>query len=370
MATLTHAHRELFRRAPDERYSSLTALAEFCREQKSRSVDRWQPPQHLSVQAQDDRLMLTAGSDGAFQMNEWSFGQLCSLARVSKDTVNRLLPETVTRVFGETLPMGQKPMQLLTAGDSLRSIHGIAYTRLWNLDLVNVMREFATDFMPPQEAAGGGTGLYAGEQDMFAFLIDPTGWTEIEGQAFAPGLFAWNSEVGKRSIGVRTFWFEAVCQNHIVWQAADVTEVARKHTSGVHDALDDVRRAIETLVTKRDERRDGFVQVIKKAMTESLGTDAGEVEEVLQKQGIHRQLAKEALRIAPRTRPFHNFRPGRCAHAHRPTACQRRRAIGSRSAGRESAGIGRVTNVFILPPGRKAWGFFNMGKFHCPTIAP
>jgi hypothetical protein len=38
---------------------------------------------------------------------------------------------------------------------------------------------------------------------MFCFLIDPTGWTEINGEAFAPGFFLWNSEVGKRSVGNR-----------------------------------------------------------------------------------------------------------------------------------------------------------------------
>ena len=54
---------------------------------------------------------------------------------------------------------------------------------------------------------------------MFCFLIDPAGWTEIGGQAFAPGFFVWNSEVGSRSVGIETFWFQAVCQNHIVWDA-------------------------------------------------------------------------------------------------------------------------------------------------------
>ena len=45
---------------------------------------------------------------------------------------------------------------------------------------------------------------------MFVFLIDPTGWAEIEGQTFAPGFFIWNSEVGKRSLGIQTFWFQAI----------------------------------------------------------------------------------------------------------------------------------------------------------------
>jgi hypothetical protein len=47
-----------------------------------------------------------------------------------------------------------------------------------------MLAEFATDFQPPQRAAFGGndTGLYAREQEKFCFLIDPTGWAEIEGQ--------------------------------------------------------------------------------------------------------------------------------------------------------------------------------------------
>ena len=103
----------------------------------------------------------------------------------------------------------------------VRSLHGVAYTRLWNTDLLGVVDEFATDFQPPQAGAGGATGLYCGEQDMFAFLIDPTGWAEIDDQAFAPGFFVWNSEVGRRSLGIQTFWFQAVCENHIVWDARE-----------------------------------------------------------------------------------------------------------------------------------------------------
>src|ERR1700732_5280902 len=109
----------------------------------------------------------------------------------------------------------------------MRSIHGVCSTRLSSAAIRAVPAEFSPDFGPPQKAAfggkndSGGTGLYAGEQDMFVFLIDPTGWAEIEGQAFAPGFFVWNSEVGKRSLGIQTFWFQAVCQNHIVWDAVE-----------------------------------------------------------------------------------------------------------------------------------------------------
>ncbi len=293
---LTRASGELFRRAPDERYPDLDALLAHCRREKDESEDRWHPPRALTPEpTPEGRLGIRAGADGLFGLNDWSFGQLCGLARVSKDTVNRLAPATAAQVFRETLPGGNKPLQLLTRGDSVRSVHGTAYTRLHNADLVSMLQDYAADFRPPQAGFNGATGLYCGEQDLFAFLIDPTGWAEIEGEAFAPGFFVWNSEVGKRSVGIQTFWFQQVCANHIVWDAVEVIEFARKHTAKVGDALGDIRRHVELLVKKRDERRDGFVRVMRKAMVETLGADAEEVMKALDKHGLSRGLARQAV---------------------------------------------------------------------------
>ena len=293
---LTRASGELFRRAPDERFPSLDALAAHCRREKDESADRWVSPLALVPEpTADGRLGLRADTDTPLGLNDWSFGQLCGLARVSKETVNRLTPDTAARAFRDTLPGGSKPLQLLTRGDTVRSVHGTAYTRLHNADLVDAVREAATDFTPPQAGFKGATGLYCGEQDLFCFLIDPTGWAEIDGEAFAPGFFVWNSEVGKRSVGIQTFWFQAICQNHIVWDAVEVIDFTRKHTARVGDALGDLRRHIEQLVAKRDERRDGFARVIRKAMTERLGDDAEAVMKELAKHGLSRGLAKQAV---------------------------------------------------------------------------
>ena len=101
------------------------------------------------------------------------------------------------------------------------------------------LQKFAVDFQPPQKGMNGATGLYCGEQDMFCLIIDPAGWTEIDGEAVAPGFFLWNSEVGRRSIGIQTFWFQVVCQNHIVWDVVDGAEFTRKHIANVHESLAD-----------------------------------------------------------------------------------------------------------------------------------
>jgi len=304
MPNLTRAHNELFSRTEDEAFSSLPDLFRHCQREKEQSLDRWHAPLAILPEAEAGGLRLTLGNDGAFLMNDWSFGQLCHFAGVSKETVNRLSAQTARTVFAETMPRGNKPLQVFTDDRRVRSIHGVSYTRLYNADLVAMLMEFAVDFEPPQKAADclsgehGGTGLYCGEQDLFAFLIDPTGWTEIDGEAFAPGFFIWNSEVGKRSIGIETFWFQAVCQNHIIWDATEVVEFTRKHTGKVGEALGDIRRIVEQLVEKRDARKDGFVAVVRKAMTEKLGDDAEEAMKALTRAGITKSLAKRAIEVA------------------------------------------------------------------------
>ncbi|MFO0796124.1 MAG: hypothetical protein U0804_01540 [Gemmataceae bacterium] len=299
MATnLTRASRELFKRKPDEAFASLGDLSAHCRARKEASTDRWVPPAGLRAVPVGEELILSAGDGEPVRMNDWSFTQLCSLAKVSKDTVNRLSAETAARVFGETIPRASKPVQLYAEDGRLRSLHGVSYTRLFDVEVLSMLQEFATDFGPPPVGMNGMTGLYAGEQDMFCFLIDPTGWVEVNGEAFAPGIFCWNSEVGKRSVGVSTFWFQAVCRNHIVWDATEVVELTRKHTGRVGEALADIHRVVEELVAKRDARRDGFVSVIRKAMETTLGADADEVLAALGKQGVGKTLGKRALELA------------------------------------------------------------------------
>lgn len=296
MTTLTRANQELFRRTPDESFSTFEDLLEHCKRQRDNSIDVWERPQDLTI-THDLSICHVDGTELFF--NDWSFSQTCRMAGISKETINRLSRKTASRAVEETLPRSEKPLQFLVTGDQIRSVHGVAYTRLWNAELLDVVKQCAPDFGPPQKAMDNvGTGLYCGEQDMFAFLIDPLGWAEIDGQAFAPGFFVWNSEVGKRSLGVQSFWFQKVCQNHIVWDATEVTEFSRKHTANVRNGLEEIRQVISELVKKRDQRRDSFVTTIRNAMTQRLGADRDEVTKVLQTEKIPKQLISDALEIA------------------------------------------------------------------------
>ncbi len=302
MTNLTQASRELFSRSPDQWFDSLESLSDFCSQQRSESLERWHPPFDIEpkeASSSDNGLSLSLGSDGAFLLNDWSFSQVCRLAGVQKGTVNRLSVDTASSVLRETLPGSTKPLQVLTQGDQVRAVHAASYTRLYDAELLDVIQEFSSDFSPPPAGFNGATGLYAGEQDVFCFLIDPDGWTNIRGEVFAPGFFAFNSEVGRRSIGITTFWYQRVCGNHVVWDATDVCEFTRKHTANVRDALGEIRRMIEQLITKRDERVDGFASLIDRAMDTKLGNDAEEVEKVLRQNGIPATLAKQTVESIP-----------------------------------------------------------------------
>ncbi len=305
MSTLTKANQELYRRTPDECFETLDELHTHCRVQREDSHDYWERPEQLLL---THDMTLGIGGDADFTLNDWSFSQLCRMANVSKETINRLSTKTASKAFEETLPQSEKPLQLLATGNTIRSIHGVAYTRLWNAELLDVVRNAAPDFTPPQTARDGvSTGLYCGEQDLFAFLIDPLGWVDIGGESFAPGFFVWNSEVGRRSLGIQTFWFQRICQNHIVWDATQVIEFSRKHTANVRDGLFEIRRHIDDLVKARDSRRDSFAAVLQRAMSMRLGDDAELAAKPLVSAGIPRTLIKDALELAQQQGGFTIF---------------------------------------------------------------
>ena len=323
MQHLTTASKELFKRTPDETFSSVAALNDHCQQQKENSDVLWHTPDRFQARSLGSgTLVLAEGADarayqtgsiseptasgasqeanrpcGTHPMNDWSFGQLCRLAGVEKRTINRLTSDTASHVFRETLPRGNKPLQVYTIDDQVRSVHGSSYTRLHNAEVLDTVLDVADGFDAPPKGFNDATGLYCGEQDMFCFMIDPTGWIEIEGENFAPGFFVWNSEVGRRTVGIQTFWYQQVCTNHIVWDAVEVFDLKRKHTANVHRGLEDIQHAIHRLVAKRDERKDAFAKIVKRAMHERFEDSEDAIEAVV-KTGVGQRLAKQAVEMA------------------------------------------------------------------------
>ena len=93
---------------------------------------------------------------------------------------------------------------------------------------------------------------------------------------------------------MQTFWFQAICGNHIVWDAVEVIEYKRKHTGNVTESLNEIKRIVEILVERRNVRQTGFANVVARAMQERVG-DADETSKFLAKRGISRSLTSQAI---------------------------------------------------------------------------
>jgi len=294
---LTKASRQSFNRPADEIFEDLSSLHLSCSNAMTESTTIWANPN--SVRYGSKQLILTEGTGKAYDVNGWSYSQLCDVCGLDQSTVDKVSESTRSACFRDMLMTMRKPLQLFIRKNThVLSVHSTAYTRLHDVELLDVVRDAAPEFTRPQTSMTGGTGLYRGEQDMFCFLIDPSGWIEIEGEHFAPGFFVWNSEVGRRSLGMQSFWFQRICRNHIVWGARDVTEYRHKHTTNVVDGLSIIRAMIDGLKARRDKDRDSFANVIKKAMTARVGSTSDDALKFLTGNKIPAGLAKRAMEIA------------------------------------------------------------------------
>src|SRR3954467_10248104 len=80
------------------------------------------------------------------------------------------------------------------------------------------------------------TTFYASDRDVFVFLVDdlnpieagrlPDGSPDL----YFRGFYAWNSEVGSRTLGIASFFLRAVCQNRTLWGVEQFEELTIRHS--------------------------------------------------------------------------------------------------------------------------------------------
>jgi len=77
--------------------------------------------------------------------------------------------------------------------------------------------------------------------------------------------------------------------------------------ANVHEAISNIQQMLARFVQTRDQRRDTFAKVIRKAMSPTLGSKTEEVIEVLHKHGIQKAVADQALKLAAQRGKFTIF---------------------------------------------------------------
>lgn len=279
MTTLMQASQQWAKRPMDERFLSLDEMA--AEKQRIRDNSRADVVANRQLKftphPADPRNGLTIeGENGYYDPTHYSFGQIAGLAKAPASYLRTLDPALVSDCLNYSLgvtrdveevgilrtrvdvsdtsldPVLDGPGTNVTQHIELRAATGPNYGRVWDVDIINMLRSRfgdgrTGDFKVPGEfgvdvpITRENTTLYASDRDMFVFLCDENNRVEMsnrrngEGGSLARGFFVWNSEVGSQSLGAAFFLFDYVCMNRIVWGVQDFKEIRLRHTSGAPD---------------------------------------------------------------------------------------------------------------------------------------
>jgi hypothetical protein len=134
---------------------------------------------------------------------------------------------------------------LVQAGDIplTRAFNSVKYARIWNDELTGRLLRLSQEssYQPAPASFDGSRGLYIGERDMFAFLVDNDRriFEKDPNGGLGRGLICWNSETGHRKVGGMRFAYNYVCGNHMIWGAQDVFEWSTRHVGNVQERFAD-----------------------------------------------------------------------------------------------------------------------------------
>lgn len=236
---LTKANRQWETRPADERFGSLQAMHERAMRARTAAAVASIKANALRAVAQGEDLRIEGPTGASASLTHWSFGQIAERAKAPAAYLRQLPAPLAAECLNEGLRHAQDEGEVLalfdrSAGDlAARAITSDSYSRIWNADITARLLQLEAEgpWQPAPAAFDGSRGLYLGDRDMFAFLVDNGRRIFESGPAggLSRGFFVWNSEVGAASFGVMTFLYEYVCGNHRVWGVSNTNEVRIIH---------------------------------------------------------------------------------------------------------------------------------------------
>lgn len=257
MSTLMQASRQWSTRPAEERFTTLTDMQAMVHAQRAIARAAVVSSRQLrAVPDGRDGLVIEGPAGRGYAPSHWSFGQLAGLVGAPGAYVRELPAELAADCINYGLQVTRDAQDvgvLLSKDGQLRAATGPRYGRIWNSDIVDALVDRFGDGASGQwrvpgirgraldEVTSENTTLYAGDRDMFVFLADEENRIELPGRrpgetgTLARGFFVWNSEVGSATFGLKTFLYDFVCQNRIVWGAHELEEIRIRHTASAPD---------------------------------------------------------------------------------------------------------------------------------------
>lgn len=269
MSTLMQANAQWSSRPADQRFTSLRDMLAYKENIRQRSRATVVPSREITaVPSDDNKGMVVQGPAGrGYAPTHWAFGQLATLAGAPAGYL-RDLPAPIAADcvnYGLKIARDVSDVGVLMYDNGepiLRAATGPQYGRIWDADLIRALVDQVGDGVTGRWKVPGeygkaitvtadNTTLFASDRDCFIFLADEDNRIEVPNRrdgksgSMARGIFLWNSEVGKTTMGLASFLFDYVCCNRIVWGAEEFSEIKIRHTSGAPDRwLSEVQPAL------------------------------------------------------------------------------------------------------------------------------
>ncbi|MGV1764092.1 DUF932 domain-containing protein [Rhizobium rhizogenes] len=308
---------EWFSRPDDERYLNLTELYDTVRSRAERAHARTVESRAVRVEASRDdaeRLsLIVPGRDEPISPTHWSFGQLCSLVSAPASYMRQLpAPLAGINLQHGLLSHRAELVKTLEADDGrieLRAVTGPDYGRIWDHELVAAVMKIAGNgtgdtrwkvpgvldwatmmHNPFVDITKDTTTLYASDRDVFLFLVDDTHPIEAgrlpngEPDLYFRGFYAWNSEVGSKTLGIASFYLRAVCQNRNLWGVEGFEEISIRHSKFAAQRF--AHEAAPALTSFANSSPAPFVAGIKAARERVVARTDVDRESFLRKRGF------------------------------------------------------------------------------------
>jgi hypothetical protein len=304
---------EWFSRPDDERFLSLSDLYDTVRSRAEGAHARTIESAAIRVEATRDNAerleLLVPGQRQTIAPTHWSYGQLCSLVGAPA-TYMRQLPAPLAAINLQHGLLNHraelvKTLEMDDGRLELRAVTGPEYGRIWDHELVSAVMKIAGngtgDTMwkvpgvldwatmshnPFVDITKDTTTLYGSDRDVFLFLVDDTHPIEAgrlpngEPDLYFRGFYAWNSEVGSKTLGIASFYLRAVCANRNLWGTENFEEITIRHSKFAaqrfaHEAapalttfansspapfIAGIRAARERIVAREDDDRETFLR--------------------------------------------------------------------------------------------------------------
>ena len=254
----------------------------------------------------------------------WSFGQLCSLIGCPAGHY-RTLPAPIG-MYGLQYKLNDYRGELVKAytdvrDGTLRALTSPGYGRVEDFKLVDAIRQIAGNGVGDTawQAAHNlnkrhAPAFYASDRDMFCFLIDVQRPLQLRNpengrmETLYRGFFAWNSEVGSRSLGIKTFLLRQYCDNRMILGSDQVEEVVIRHTKGAPERF--LEAAAPALQAYANDSAMGIERALERSMTLMLAKNDEDAVSILNGKTT---LSRAAARAAVKQHTLEEGQPPRSA---------------------------------------------------------